>query len=187
MGKWINRLSKIQNSTRKQVPEVPKAPFGTSGTALRQEYSEIKGTPKVVDKLPKGAATAVTDEMRRTIPAMSSEQELERLHDRLTVAWNKGEVGRDTAETLTCLMWERSRQLHRAEGTTVSLKSAAAAVPDDNAVRVYPSDIRLILVAELGACSCCGKAQWWTKSCGQRVCGICHPNPHREELVSDAA
>lgn len=43
----------------------------------------------------------------------ASEQELEHLHDRLTSAWNKGEVDRDTAETLTRLIWNRSRQIEK--------------------------------------------------------------------------
>ena len=29
-------------------------------------------------------------------------------------------------------------------------------------------------------CRCCGKAAWWTKDSGQRVCGVCHPDPRRE-------
>jgi hypothetical protein len=91
------------------------------------------------------------------------------------------------AESLTKVMWERSRQLHRAEGTAESLQNAATATPNDNAGLVYLSDILAIPVAELDTCPCCGKAQWWTKSSGQQVCGICHPNPHEKELVSDAA
>ena len=158
MGRWRDRLlGKSQRSTRQeptvptkgasigfvgtvgssgQEPTVPIEPtegafvgfVGSSGgdvskiqnTPRRQEYPEIKGAPKVVDKLSKGAATAVTNE---------------------------------------------------------------------NAVRVFFSDILAIPVAELGTCRYCSKAQWWTKTGAgdQQVCGICHPNPHKEELVSDAA
>ncbi len=28
-----------------------------------------------------------------------------------------------------------------------------------------------------GACGACGKDAWWTKVCGERVCGVCHPQP----------
>ena len=24
-------------------------------------------------------------------------------------------------------------------------------------------------------CGACGKDAWWTKACGERVCGVCHP------------
>lgn len=26
-------------------------------------------------------------------------------------------------------------------------------------------------------CRCCGRVNWWTKPSGQRVCGVCHPEP----------
>jgi hypothetical protein len=26
-------------------------------------------------------------------------------------------------------------------------------------------------------CWACGKDAWWTKTCGERVCGVCHPSP----------
>ncbi len=29
------------------------------------------------------------------------------------------------------------------------------------------------------ACWACGNDAWWSKSCGERVCGICHPRPNR--------
>ena len=36
------------------------------------------------------------------------------------------------------------------------------------------------LLDEAGdCCPCCGETAWWSKG-AQRVCGICHPNPHWE-------
>ena len=96
MGKWLNGLSKIQNPTLEQVPKVTKGTFGTSGTALPQEYPEIKRWPAV------------------------GEPEI---------------------------IW----------AVDLLAKKPAAEV-----------------------CRCCGKVAWWTKASGQRVCGVCHPDPRRK-------
>ena len=53
--------------------------------------------------------------LRQAVQTAASEEQLERLHDQLTAAWNKGEVDQDAAENLTRLMWERSLQLYRTE------------------------------------------------------------------------
>ena len=100
MGKWISQLSKFQGPTRKQVPKVPEASFGTSDTALGQECPKIEGLLNAANQL------------HQTIQS-ASEEELEHLHDRATAAWNNGAIDRDIAETLTRLVWNRSRQLQR--------------------------------------------------------------------------
>ena len=32
------------------------------------------------------------------------------------------------------------------------------------------------------ACRCCGRSAWWTKASGQRVCGVCHPEPRQPQV-----
>ena len=41
MGKWLNALSEIQQSTDERVPKVPDGSFGTFGTDERKESFEI--------------------------------------------------------------------------------------------------------------------------------------------------
>jgi hypothetical protein len=53
--------------------------------------------------------------LHQAVQAATSEEQLERLHDQLTAAWNKGEVDQEAAEDLTRIMWERSRHLYRTE------------------------------------------------------------------------
>jgi hypothetical protein len=74
------------------------------------------------------------------------------------------------------------KNLHEA-----STSAPGVEVQSSSTVRVYLSDFLSIPVAEPDTCPSCGKTQWWTKSSGQQVCGICHPNPHEKELVTDAA
>jgi hypothetical protein len=38
------------------------------------------------------------------------------------------------------------------------------------------SSLRLSELFE-DVCWACGKDAWWTKTCGERVCGVCHPKP----------
>ena len=54
-------------------------------------------------------------QMRQAIQTAQTTDDLKRLHDDLTAAWGEKQVDRDTAESLTRLMWEKDRQLYQAE------------------------------------------------------------------------
>ena len=51
----------------------------------------------------------------QAIQTAQTTDDLKRLHDDLTAAWGEKQVDRDTAESLTRLMWEKDRQLYQAE------------------------------------------------------------------------
>ena len=61
------------------------------------------------------SASDMAAELHQAIQTAQTAGDLERLHDELTDLWDRGQVDRTTAETLTRLMWERDRQFYQAE------------------------------------------------------------------------
>ena len=94
----------------------------------------------------------LVDEVRRAIPTTSSEQEFERLYAQLTAAWDKGEVDRDMAESLTRLVWVKSRQLYwyeiANEQQTSTTANTSTNAPNVDVKRIYFSDMLAIPAAE---------------------------------------
>ena len=45
-------------------------------------------------------------------------------------------------------------------------------VADEDETRIPSSEL---LDKTRGACAACGQSRWWTKTCGQRMCAVCHP------------
>ena len=61
------------------------------------------------------ATHLLADALHQAIQTAQTTGDLEQLHDELTDLWDRGQVDRNTAETLTRLMWERDRQFYQAE------------------------------------------------------------------------
>jgi len=151
-----------------------------------------KQTARVVNELLEENDHLIS--LRQAGQTAANEEQLERLHDQLTAAWNKSEVGEDVAEDLTRLMWERSRQLSRtvhhtdersANNALVEKLAIQAAMGHQHDSRVYFSEMLSIPIGNTNSCSYCGYSRWWTKSCGQRICDACHPNPWGEDYISN--
>jgi len=70
-----------------------------------------------------------------------------------------------------------------AENIAALAIPAAAVFQDDG--RVYFSEMLSIPIGNTNTCSYCGYSRWWTKSCGQRICDACHPNPWGEDYISN--
>ena len=121
MGKWIRRLSRIQNPTHKQVPKVTEAPFVTFGTEDPQEYPEInhpsesrdpthKQVPKVTEGGNASGLTGENQELHQAIRQAQSFQGLSTVLEQVQAAFQAEEIDQYTAEELAAVAAQEAQE-----------------------------------------------------------------------------
>jgi len=110
----------------------------------------------------------LTADLRRFIQAAVDWQDLGRIMDAVDAAYRQGKLGKAAAEELAQLAREVSRGIPEDQ---------PGQDPPMEGWRVWADDLLPDVPDGGDMCGCCGRTHWWTKASGERVCGVCHPEP----------
>ena len=104
------------------------------------------------------------EELRQVIQQAQDWQDLSCVLVQIQGGYERGDIDQQQAEKLATLAVERSRRIPEQR------QPAGEVIWADDLLAPAPA-------AE--TCRCCGQAAWWKKASGQRMCGICHPDPRQ--------
>ena len=110
--------------------------------------------------------SAALEAIRRIIQSAWDWGDLEKALDRAQGAYMRGELAVEQVEEVAILAAQKSHELPERYGAYTPFVRSYDLLED-------PDD---------GACRCCRQNWWWSKTDGQQVCSICHPQPRKEVM-----
>lgn len=177
MGKWLVQLrdsarEKAQGGSAKSA----KSPFchfwhPAMGAILEESARDTTNpaAPELVAGIRNMARPGQWAELANTIHWAVTWVDLEGVLDSAQRAYEGGELLREQVEALAIEAAARARHLPEHP------------VEFDSPTQMIPSEQLLPPEERDDTCPNCGRDAWWIKSGGERMCGICHPDPRRSE------
>ena len=170
MGKWLDRLSEIQNPTPKALTKLTKPTSVSFVSESTQESPEIKRRPEEAElrDLARLSDAEPAAALHQAIQQAQDWQDLSAILEQVQAALKAGHIEQQQAEELAVQVAELSRQFPE--------RGPAAGEPEP---MIWAVDL-LAKKPAAETCYCCGQTAWWTKASGQKVCGVCHPDPRKD-------